>query len=167
MYLEKSRLDPLTGLLNKYTIQSLVEEHLAKPAQKQPSAMLLLDLDHFKQINDTPGHLIGDSVIRQIASVIQDFFKDSALCGRIGGDEFLVYLTDAADRSLLILQAEILRQEISNRTSRRNTPVKTQVSINIALSSGRCRTYKSLFEAADKALYLAKTDGRNRVAVSD
>lgn len=167
MYLEKSRLDPLTGLLNKYTIQFLVEEHLAKPAQTQPSAMLLLDLDHFKQINDTLGHLIGDSVIQQIASVIRDFYKDSALCGRIGGDEFLVYLTDAADRSLLILQAEILRQEISNRTSRQNTPVKTQVSIGIALSSGHCHTYKSLFEAADKALYLAKTDGRNRVAVSD
>lgn len=167
MYLEKSRLDPLTGLLNKYTIQFLVEENLTKLTPERRSAMLLLDLDHFKQINDTLGHLIGDSVIQQTASVIRNFFKDSALCGRIGGDEFLVYFNDVPDRSLLILQAEILRQEISSDASRQNIDTKTQVSIGIALSSEQCRTYKSLFEAADKALYLAKTDGRNRVAVLD
>lgn len=166
MFREKSRIDQMTGLLNKYTIQFLVEEDLAKPSS-QPSAMILVDLDHFKQINDTLGHLAGDSIICQTGAIIQNYFKDHALCGRIGGDEFLVYISDATDRSFLLLQAEILRQEIHRQTSKHNITVTTQASIGIAFSSEDCYDYESLFAAADRALYRAKTGGRNKVIVAD
>ncbi len=167
MFLEKSRTDQLTGLLNKYTIQFLVTEDLANVEPQRHPAMLLLDLDHFKQINDTLGHLAGDSFIQQTASAISNYFKENALCGRVGGDEFLIYVRDVRDRSLLILQAEILRQEIFTQTSKNNVMVSTQASIGIAFFSEYRYNYETLFSAADHALYQAKKEGRNKVVVND
>lgn len=167
LYREKSRIDQMTGLLNKYTIQFLVEEDLSKSSPSRQSALILVDLDHFKQINDTLGHLIGDSFICQTASVIQNYFKDDAICGRIGGDEFLVYISDVTDRSFIILQTEILRQEIYRQTSERNITITTQASIGIAFSSEYCYNYETLFSAADTALYRAKLEGRNKVIVAE
>lgn len=167
MYREKSRIDQMTGLLNKYTIQFLVEEDLAKPSSRGQSAMILIDLDHFKQINDTLGHLMGDTFICQTGAIIQNYFKEDALCGRVGGDEFLVYISNVADSSFVILQAEILRQEIYRQTSERNITITTQASIGIAFSSEYCYDYESLFSAADNALYRAKMEGRNKVIVAE
>lgn len=167
MYREKSRVDQMTGLLNKYTIQFLVEEDLSKSSSTKQSAMILVDLDHFKQINDTLGHLMGDSFICQTASIIQNYFKNDALCGRVGGDEFLIYINDISDNSLIVLQAEILRQEIYRRISERSITVTAQASIGIAFSSPERYDYESLFSAADDALYRAKMEGRNKVVVAD
>ena len=166
IFREKSRIDQMTGLLNKYTIQFLIEEDLSKATPLKQSALILVDLDHFKQINDTLGHLAGDSFICQTASIIQNYFKDNALCGRVGGDEFLIYISDVTDRSFIILQAEILRQEIFRQTSERNITITTQASIGIAFSSEYCYNFEGLFQAADKALYRAKLEGRNKVIVA-
>lgn len=167
MYREKSRIDQMTGLLNKYTIQFLVEEDLSKASSTRQSAMILVDLDHFKQINDTLGHLMGDSFICQTASIIQNHFKNDALCGRVGGDEFLIYISDVSDHSLIVLQTEILRQEIYRQISERSITVTAQASIGIAFSSPERYDYESLFSAADHALYRAKMEGRNKVIVAD
>lgn len=167
MYREKSRLDQMTGLLNKYTIQFLIEEDLSAPHDGVQSAMILIDLDHFKQINDTLGHLAGDKFICRTASIIRNYFEDNALCGRIGGDEFLVYISQVSDISYVVLQTEILRQEIFRQTSERNITVTTQASIGIAFSTEYCYDYEGLFLAADGALYRAKTSGRNKVIVAD
>lgn len=167
MFRRKSQLDQMTGLLNKYTIQFLIEEELAKNSARQPSAFLLIDLDHFKQINDTLGHMMGDVFICRTASVIQNFFQDAALCGRVGGDEFLVFINQAADRAFIQLQAEILLQEIYRQTSDNNITVTTQASIGIAFSSNDRNTYERLFAAADQALYEAKTNGRNKIIVTE
>lgn len=166
MYREKSQLDPMTGLLNKYTIRFLAEEDLSNRKQNA-CAMILIDLDHFKQINDTLGHLAGDRLICKTASVIKNFFKDNALCGRVGGDEFLIYQNNVSSCSSLLLQAELLRQEIFQQTSDQNITITTQASIGVAFSSSAECDYESLFSAADTALYQAKTSGRNRVVVAD
>lgn len=167
MYREKSRTDQMTGLLNKYTIQFLVEDDLSRQSPSRQSAIILIDLDHFKQINDTLGHLVGDSFICQTASIIQNYFKDKALCGRVGGDEFLVYISNVTDRSFVTLQTEILRQEIHRQTSERNITITTQASIGIAFSSDDYYNYETLFSAADKALYRAKLEGRNKIVVAE
>lgn len=166
MYLEKSRIDIMTGLLNKHTVQFLVEEDLSKLTPERQVAMLLVDLDHFKQINDTFGYLMGDTLISQTGSVIQNYFKDNVLCGRIGGDEFLIYINDATDNAFILLQAEALRQEIHRQTSTGNIQITTQASIGIAFSSEFCYDYESLFSAADSALYRAKLEGRGKVVVA-
>lgn len=167
MYRQKSQLDQMTGLLNKYTIHFLIMEELAKSTPDAQSAMILIDMDHFKQINDTLGHLAGDNFICQTAAIIRECFRDTALCGRVGGDEFLVYLSNITDVSFVVLQAEILRQEIYRRISERNITVTTQASIGISFSSEYCYDYESLFAAADHALYRAKMSGRNKVVVAD
>lgn len=167
MYREKSRLDQMTGLLNKYTIQFLIEEDLSGRQPGTQSAMVLIDLDHFKQINDTLGHLAGDNFICQTAAIIQNYFKDNALCGRVGGDEFLLYISEVTDISFVVLQTEILRQEIYRQASVKNSMITTQASIGIAFSSEYCYNFEQLFSAADDALYRAKTSGRNKVIVAE
>lgn len=164
---EQSQLDQMTGLLNKYTIQFLIEEDLAKDHAQKRAALLLVDLDHFKQINDTLGHLMGDEFICQTAKVIQNYFKDIALCGRVGGDEFLVYISNVTDASFVQLQAEMLLQEIERQTTEKHSTINAHASIGIAFSSEQYYNYTRLFAAADHALYDAKTSGRNKMVVAE
>lgn len=159
---EKNQTDQLTGLLNKHTIRFLIEEDLTH-ISKAPSAMILVDLDHFRQINDTLGDLTGDALICQTASVIRNYFKDSALCGRIGGDEFLIYLSAVKDPDQVLRLAELLRQEIYWKTSQQLITITTQASIGVSFSSETCHNYETMFAAADAALYYAKSHGRNQV----
>lgn len=163
---EKSRLDQMTGLFNKYTIEFLIQEKL-KGNPEQSLAILLVDMDYFKQINGKLGHLTGDSIIRDTASIIQNFFTENALCGRIGGDEFLICVSDFPDRTAILLQAELLRQEICRQTSKRNLPLPTDASIGLAFASPTCSDFTTLFRKADDALYHAKRSGRNKVIAAD
>ena len=162
---QKSKLDPMTGLLNKYTIEFLVDEHFKQKDKDNVSALLMIDMDHFKQINDTLGHLAGDMILTDTATIIRRFFKEGALCGRVGGDEFMIFVKDVKDMSTLLLQAEILRQEITKTTQERNITIAIQASIGVAVSTAGFYDYASLFAAADKALYQAKKEGRNRISV--
>lgn len=162
---QKSKLDPMTGLFNKFTIEFLVDEYFSQKNEEQAAALLLLDMDHFKQINDTLGHLAGDAILTDTANVIRRYFKGDALCGRVGGDEFMVFIKDVQDVSSLLLQAEFLRREIAKTTSERNITIAIQASVGIAMSTAGFRDYGSMFTAADEALYRAKKEGRNRICV--
>lgn len=162
---QKSKLDPMTGLFNKFTIEYLVDEYFSKMGENSVAALLMIDMDHFKQINDTLGHLAGDAILTDTASVIRRFFKRGALCGRVGGDEFMVFVKDIEDISSLLLQTEFLRQEIGKTTSERNITISIQASVGIAVSTAGFKDYASMFEAADEALYRAKKGGRNRICV--
>ena len=162
---QKSKLDPMTGLFNKFTIEFLVDEYFNQMDTESVAALLIVDMDHFKQINDTLGHLAGDAILTDTAAVIRRFFKGDALCGRVGGDEFMVFVKDVTDVSSLLLQAEFLRQEIAKTTSERNITIAIQASVGIAVSTAGFRDYASIFAAADEALYRAKKEGRNRICV--
>jgi len=162
---QKSKLDPMTGLFNKFTIEFLVDEYFSQMGEESAAALLIIDMDHFKQINDTLGHLAGDAILTDTAAVIRRFFKGDALCGRVGGDEFMVFVKDVMDVSSLLLQAEFLRQEIAKTTSERNITIAIQASVGIAVSTAGLRDYASMFAAADEALYRAKKEGRNRICV--
>ena len=162
---QKSKLDPMTGLLNKYTIEFLVDEYFKHMDKDNAAALLLVDMDHFKQINDTLGHLAGDVILADTATIIRRFFKEDAWCGRVGGDEFMIFVKDVKDMSTLLLQAEILRQEIAKTTQERNITVAIQASVGVAVSTAGFYDYASIFAAADEALYLAKKEGRNKISV--
>ena len=162
---QKSKLDPMTGLFNKFTIEFLVDEYFSQMDAESAAALLIIDMDHFKQINDTLGHLAGDAILVDTATIIRRFFKGDALCGRVGGDEFMVFVKDVQDVSSLLLQAEFLRQEIAKTTSERNITIAIQASVGVAVSTAGFRDYTSMFNAADEALYRAKKEGRNRICV--
>ena len=162
---QKSKLDPMTGLFNKFTIEFLVDEYFSRMNEESAAALLIIDMDHFKQINDTLGHLAGDAILTDTARIIRHFFKGDALCGRVGGDEFMVFVKDVQDVSSLLLQAEFLRQEITKTTSERNITIAIQASVGVAVSTAGFRDYASMFTAADEALYRAKKEGRNRICV--
>lgn len=162
---QKSKMDPMTGLFNKFTIEFLVDEYFGQKKAETVAALLILDMDHFKQINDTLGHLTGDAILTDAAAVILRFFNENALCGRVGGDEFMVFVKEVPDVSSLLLQTEFLRQEIAKITSERNISIPIQASVGIALTTAGFRDYTSMFHAADEALYRAKKEGRNRISV--
>lgn len=162
---EKSKLDPMTNLLNKYTVQFFVEEYLDEMDESNISALLIIDMDHFKQINDTLGHLIGDSLLTEVAADIQHYFNDDCFCGRIGGDEFLVFIKHVDDTSTVLLHAELLRQKIYKKITERNISITVHASMGIAFTSNAASNFEALFAAADNALYQAKKDGRNRLVI--
>lgn len=164
--LEKHRraalIDPLTGLYNRRGLDDLLEDLWSTNA---PITMLVADIDHFKKINDTYGHQVGDVVIRQVAEVLRKSIRGEDYAARYGGEEFVVLLpeTDLAGGQQV---AEHIRQKVSKlRLVRRhdNTVIDAfTVSLGVA-SRKPGETPGTLFKRADEALYLSKTGGRNRV----
>ncbi|MFN4350911.1 MAG: diguanylate cyclase [Hylemonella sp.] len=158
--------DDLTGLNNRRSIQQVLTQQIALARRSQrPLALLLIDIDHFKQINDTHGHLSGDKVLRDVAVCLRERLRLQDMVGRWGGEEFIAILpdTDAAGAQAL---AEALRvaTEQASFSSIDDQPIPMTISIGLhvlALSSGNQRD--DMIGAADRALYLAKQNGRNRV----
>lgn len=158
--------DELTGLHNRRAILRLLEQQLALARRKeQPLALLIVDIDHFKRINDDYGHLSGDQALRAMAAGLQRRLRTQDLAGRWGGEEFIVILpgTDAAGGRKL---AETLRRsaEQAELSALDGRPIRFTISIGLHaldLASGNERD--DMIGAADRALYLAKQNGRNRV----
>lgn len=160
-----TRQDGLTGLFNRNTFVELAKQELDR-AQRQGSAtaILLLDLDHFKLINDTWGHPAGDAVLRNVALVASATVRSTDLVGRLGGEEFVVLLpgtTLDAARKL----AEKLRMRLqASPTPWESSAITATASIGMAgTSASEKRSFDALYNEADKALYIAKLRGRNRV----
>jgi diguanylate cyclase (GGDEF)-like protein len=127
----------------------------------------LLDVDHFKQINDTAGHLAGDSVLRQLGALLEDAVRKVDVVARYGGEEFVAILPETASEGGVIF-AERLRERIAEEAFDVGAaePVHLTVSIGIAtFPHPRVASTEDLFARADEALYRAKSDGRNQVRI--
>ena len=159
---KRSKTDQLTGLLNKQTTEELITSLLEKDHKKKSKgALLMIDVDKFKHVNDTYGHIAGDRVLMAIGNIIHESFKGMDIAGRIGGDEFMVYLRDI-DSSSTALQ---LAAKISDR-ARHLFPDEplgkcVSLSIGIALFPEHSKNFEDLYRAADKALYYVKERGRD------
>lgn len=157
--------DGLTGLFNRYTFVQLTEQELAR-ARRQGGAttLLLLDLDHFKRVNDTYGHPAGDAVLRHVAALLADTVRSTDLVGRLGGEEFIVLLPGTPGDAARFL-AEKLRYRIAaNPAVWQDLMIQTNVSIGLSSTTAEhpCG-FESLYSDADTALYKAKERGRNQV----
>jgi diguanylate cyclase (GGDEF)-like protein/PAS domain S-box-containing protein len=152
--------DGLTGLHNHRAFQDYLEEQFQVAMRnKQPLALILMDVDHFKQYNDTYGHQAGDEVLRQVAQILQTNVREGDFVARYGGEEFVVVLP-RTDLESAVAVAERLRRAIeSAEWSLR--PVTG--SFGVASIRPDMETRQELIEAADQALYQAKKNGRNRV----
>jgi diguanylate cyclase (GGDEF)-like protein len=164
-----SRADSKTGLLNAMTWESESTAEVARAVRtKTPLAIALLDIDKFKAINDTHGHLVGDQVIKEIARTLNGLLRDYDLAGRFGGEEFSLLLpqTRAVDAFRIAerVRANIAALSIIVPGATGGERVQVTVSIGVAaLDSGSRREYADLMAAADAALYRAKAGGRDQV----
>jgi diguanylate cyclase (GGDEF)-like protein len=147
--------DSLTGLPNRHHFhEEYTESFYEAFAAKRPLALMLIDVDHFKTINDTHGHPAGDDKLRDVASSLQSAVRDGDMVARYGGDEFIA-IARGADRKAALNLAERLRD--AARTC------GASVSIGVAVCPEDGASESALIEAADTALYRAKADGRNCV----
>lgn len=155
--------DPLTGLYNRRYFDDALNEYLdAFRRIEKPVGMILLDIDHFKQVNDTHGHDIGDEVLRHVAASLSDMTRYHDVVARLGGEEFAILSANVTDGQLYSL-ADRMRNGISNlQVEIGNVTLRITVSAGVALWDGR-ESGEQLFKRADSQLYEAKRNGRNRV----
>jgi diguanylate cyclase (GGDEF)-like protein len=170
--IQQARTDAKTGLLNVSTWEAEAEVELSRAVRtRQPVSIALIDIDHFKSVNDTHGHLVGDRVLKAIANALSTHSRDYDRVGRFGGEEFVLLLpqTVAADATKI---AERLRRFVEGMAipidERPDAPlVKVTISIGVtAMAKDDPRALTDLLAAADSALYQAKQSGRNRVAAA-
>ena len=157
---QKAQRDALTGLYNKDYARQLIKEALGVPGTVK--ALLVLDMDGFKKINDNLGHLFGDAVISDMALTLAEVFDETDILGRVGGDEFVVLIRDAADRSRVVERCEKLRNMLRRSFAYGDgKELHVSGSVGIAMSPEFGRRYEELFGFADAALYEAKRRGRD------
>jgi len=164
---DQSIRDPLTGLFNRrYTEESLEREIARATRSGTPVALLILDLDHFKKINDTYGHSAGDHLLREVGGILRFRSRTEDVAARHGGEEFLLMLP-GMDKIDAVRRAEELRIAISDIQTIENgiDLPRVTVSIGVAVFPDHGYTADDLLRAADKALYRAKNAGRDRVVL--
>lgn len=158
--IEQVQRDSLTGLLNKTATEMQVTSHL-KSADHSTCALIILDLDYFKTVNDLLGHLYGDAVLKKTAKVIRQIFRETDVTGRIGGDEFLIFI-QKINRKTAMQKASLLLQEIQHIPLDSNARTMS-CSIGIAFFPQDAQSFADLYRFADHALYNAKRSGRAKV----
>lgn len=159
-----NRIDLATGLLNQASWQECVTRELHRAQRSgQPATLLMIDLDDFKRINDHHGHLAGDAVIRAVAATIRECTRDGDVCGRYGGDEFGVILTDTGAAGAQTV-AERIRARVATLRLAEYPLLRCSVSVGLAEAMADLKDARAWIERADAALYRAKAEGRNRVA---
>lgn len=158
--LRKERdIDALTRLLNKAATEERIRDLLQVDRCRQ-GALIVLDIDNFKHINDTYGHIFGDSVIRRTADCLKDLILREGVFGRFGGDEFVLFLPDLSGEELTEILNTILRG-LSEGIVLPDPSETFSVSVGAALMPPTEKDYSELFQSADEALYEAKAAGRN------
>lgn len=156
--------DPLTRTLNRRFLPSVIAREISFAKQTStPLSVLMVDIDHFKSINDTHGHAVGDAVLSHVADILLTTVRPTDFVFRYGGEEFLIVLVEA-DTDQTIAIAERIRTRVAQKAANipDRQPVRATVSVGVAAFEGH-PDYQYLINAADEALYLAKKTGRNRV----
>jgi len=165
-----SETDPLTGLSNRRSLERNLADALAKAAlTDSPIALLLLDLDHFKAVNDTRGHLVGDDCLKVVADRLKVNSRwPSDTVARFGGEEFCLLLNRSSVSTALDIAERIRRSFDEEAIATREGPVRVTVSIGLCVATpSQSNQLDAFLAAADRALYAAKTAGRNRTVIAE
>ncbi|WP_052728545.1 GGDEF domain-containing protein [Domibacillus tundrae] len=158
-------IDPLTGLHNRRFFEEHMTESLKQSAQKQSTILLiLLDLDHFKKVNDTYGHVCGDLVLKETGEAIRRNIHTTDAVVRLGGEEFALISQDITMKDGIVMFDRIIREVEQLHVIYKEKAVPVTISAGIAIHEGE--TSEAFIDKADRALYEAKRSGRNRLVVS-
>lgn len=163
---EMATRDLLTGLYTRWFVKDKINQELQRSQRHEfPMSVLMIDVDHFKDVNDSYGHLIGDEVLRDMGRIIRESLRAYDIPGRYGGEEFCLMLPSTEVDNTMVV-AERIRERIQDNTIRSTaSPFHVTASIGVAGVAGEhgIQDAEDLIELADKALYRAKHSGRNRV----
>ena len=162
---EQIGTDPLTGCLNRRALETRLRTELRQAKRRANTlAVLAIDLDHFKTINDTHGHPFGDLVLSGLATIMKETARDTDAVARLGGDEFFVVLPDTGWEGALIFAERIRRRVDETTFTSPRASMRITISVGVALARGTDPVSAStLMQEADQSLYKAKSGGRNRV----
>jgi len=170
IYAEQTMKDALTALPNRAYLFKTLDDELARARRyRRNLSVVMLDIDHFKTINDTYGHIFGDKVLARLAGTLREEIRRQDVLGRYGGEEFLIILPETTKDKAAGLM-ERCRKKISAMSYTRNTeapPVSVTISIGITELTGDDNTIENLLARADRAMYQAKQEGRNRVKIDN
>lgn len=160
---DKADTDLLTGLNNKLATERKIKDYMAQNPDKQ-SMMFILDIDNFKKINDTMGHAFGDEVLRSLGIQIGAIFRASDIIGRVGGDEFMVFLKDIPNDEAILKEAKKVEAFFKSFQAGEYVKYKATASIGVAIFPQEGNDFETLYKAADQGLYKAKKRGKNQLA---
>jgi diguanylate cyclase (GGDEF)-like protein len=162
-WLTYSERDTLTGLANRRQFEAALRKSIEQwRSYNMPCTLLMIDVDHLKKINDAQGHVMGDEVIRHVASVLESVARREDMAARVGGDELALLITDATDEQG-VTTAIRLQELLSNKPAEAVGVVT--VSVGVATCPTHADSEELLYAVADAALYQAKSEGRNRIVV--
>ena len=163
---QRALRDPLTGTGNRIAMEQTLQREIDMSRRhRQPLSLLMLDIDHFKSVNDTHGHAAGDHVLREVAASIKQQLRNVDMVFRYGGEEFLILLSNTGRESAALVGERLRYAAQSNDYWAANTRIELTVSLGCStLLPGE--SADSLLRRADNALYVAKREGRNRLAMA-
>lgn len=154
-----SQKDSLTNTYNRATMEAVINQHMHSEQGSSSGALIILDVDYFKNINDTLGHDAGDDLLIRLVGTIRSILQAGNLLGRLGGDEFLIFTAQPTSHAALAAMAQRIVEQVAN--TYRNSRYPITVSLGVAMCSPQCNTFKALYKNADLALYESKRRGRN------
>lgn len=166
----KAHIDQLTGIMNKRSFEERVENALANPYEGSGLALIILDVDNFKDVNDTLGHDNGDKVLADVGNVLRNVFRSDDYLGRLGGDEFCIgmrmsLISDEYCRKLVERKCEELCKVFRNKYMGDNNNYKISVSIGAVCSPEHGSDFGTLYKCADSALYNSKRSGKDTYTI--
>ena len=166
--LEKTQLDGLTGIYNRETCERLVEDYLKKKDPSLYAALIIIDIDHFKQVNDRFGHTMGDHLLVEFSSILNQFFSHKDIVSRLGGDEFTVFMTDIdkQDIGMISDKLEQLCGLINREVAYNGETQKISLSVGAVITEEDIE-FEKLYMMADEMLYEVKRNGRNGFKIKD
>ncbi len=162
---EKARKDQLTGLFNKATTENLIKETLLHTLDGTKHALFIVDIDNFKNINDKLGHMNGDLVLAELSEGLKPLFRSDDIIGRVGGDEFFVFLKNYRPLDILYEKSKEVCKLFHKTYSENGFSVEISASIGISLYPEHGKDFDTLYKCADAALYSTKERGKNGLTI--
>lgn len=162
--IRRSQTDQLTGLYNKAATEKFIEMYVTDAGEEHEGTFFIMDIDHFKGINDNYGHLVGDIVLKQFAHFLSSNIQDKTIAGRIGGDEFVVFVPQLSDKHQICDMADSLVKKAS-QLSFDEMDKGISISVGAAICPECGNSFRELYRHADSALYESKRNGKNQYTV--
>ncbi len=163
MYIENN-LEPLTKLLNKMSTQDTINKMLDSGVT---GVLFSIDLDHFKDVNDILGHVVGDEVIIEVANMIKNTFRGIDIVGRVGGDEFMVFCPNPIEIELVKTKAKLICDCCNKIYKKDDRSVNISASVGVLCINEQGKTFQDVYDEIDKTLYIAKNRGKNQYHIEN